>query len=382
MSEEMARELRDKTLRQHIGPAVKDLREREGWSLRDLGARCGVSSAYLSRIERGSSVPSFSILASIAAALRVSPDYFIEFERSAKELESALATILDEMSVPRSTWHEFADLSMEAQGALIDAFNRLSAPAIETDTRHQSAEMAVLTEGVQKSLPLLNDTAAQHGLNPVDFARHRTQIEEIDSDRFIVLDRLCTLPASWLFDQLDVFRGTFGVEPEDPMLLKWWIRAQRSALVKTLDGSLSRAIYPKDAISQYIRTGRWGTHLQFEPAIVQQHVEATTRLLRLCPHYRIGIYDGEVPIRMIGKVGGGVLMMTRDDGLSRDADSRGIALRFSGPQATSHFAEYFDDLWSSIPDPQRESESVATWLENELAAGFAGSVNHPRNADD
>lgn len=382
MSDETTRELRDKDLRQHIGPAVKELREREGWSLRDLGARCGVSSAYLSRIERGTSVPSFSILASVAAALRVSPDYFIEFERSAKELESALASILDDLSVPRSTWHEFADLSMEAQGALVDAFNRLLVPSVEADSRHHSAEMAVLTDGVEKSLSLLNEIAAQHGLTPVDFARHRTQIEEIDSDRFIVLDRLCTLPAAWLFDQLDVFRGTFGVEPEDPMLLKWWIRAQRSALSKTLDGSLSRAIYPKSAISQYIRTGRWGTHLQFDPTIVRQHVEATVRLLRLCPHYRIGIYDDPVPVRMIGKVGGGVLMMTSDDGLTRDVESRGIALRFSGPQATSDFAEYFDRLWDSIPDERRDTESVAAWLENELAAGFAGDVSHSENADD
>jgi transcriptional regulator with XRE-family HTH domain len=375
MTSDVTKELRNEELRQHIGPAVKELRERKGWSLRDLGARCGVSSAYLSRIERGASVPSFSILANIASAFDVSPDYFIEFERSAKELESALAGLLDELAVPRSTWHEFADLSMEAQGALVDAFARLTAPMVESDARQHSAEMAVLTEGVERALPLLTKIAIEHGLTPVDFARHRTQIEEIDSDRFIVLDRLCTLPVAWLFDQQDIFRGIFGVELEDPIRLKWWVRAQRSALIKMLDGSVSRAIYPKESISHYIRTGKWGSHLQFDAETVRQHVEATVKLLRLNPTYQIGLRDEDVPIRMIGKVNGGVLMIAPEVAAERTPDQKGIALRFSGPQATSQFSEYFDILWNGIPEDQRDSEKVATWLETELEAGLAGTTN-------
>lgn len=366
-------ELREDQLRQHIGPAVKELREREGWSLRDLGARCGVSSAYLSRIERGSSIPSFSILASIAAAFRVSPEYFIEFERSAKELESELAHTLEQLGVPRSTWHEFADLSMEAQGAIVNSFTQMTMPLNEADQDLHAAEVKVLADGVEQSLDELIKLAREQGLDPVDFARHRTQLEEVSTDRFAMINRLCTLPASWLFDQLEVFQGTFGVQPENPLLLKWWVRAQRSALLKVLDGGTSRCIYPKDSISSYIRTGEWGDHVQFEPEIVREHVAETVKLLRAQPGYQIGLMENPVPARLIGKEQTGVLFVTPDDPeVGSDGAKGGMALRFSTPEATREFKRYFDQLWGSIPQQQRSNESVADWLEAELAAGFAG----------
>jgi transcriptional regulator with XRE-family HTH domain len=366
-------DLREDQLRQHIGPAVKELREREGWSLRDLGARCGVSSAYLSRIERGSSVPSFSILAAIASAFRVSPEYFIEFERSARELESALAYTLEQLAVPRSTWHEFADLSMEAQGAIVESFKRMTMPLSDEDVRHHDAEAMILADGVDASLERLIGIAKKDGLPPVDFARHRTQIEESTSDRFVMINRLCTLPASWLFDQLEVFRGTFGIEPEDPLLLKWWVRAQRSALLRALDGSISRSIYPMEAVSRYIRTGSWGNQVQFKPNVVREHVAETVKLLRSSHGYQIGLYDDDVPVRLIGKAASGVLFITPDDPAARaNGAGEGMALRFSSPETTIRFQDFFNTFWDQIPDERRANEAVAEWFEHELKAGFAG----------
>jgi transcriptional regulator with XRE-family HTH domain len=370
---ETTTELREDQLRQHIGPAVKELREREGWSLRDLGARCGVSSAYLSRIERGSSIPSFSILASIAAAFRVSPEYFIEFERTAKELESELAHTLEQLGVPRSTWHEFAELSMEAQGAIVEAFQAMTMPLSDAEKSLHAAEAKVLADGVAPSMDKLIELAQQHGLGPVDFARHRTQLEEASTDRFAMINRLCTLPASWLFDQLQVFEGTFGVQPEDPLLLKWWVRAQRSALLKVLDGGTSRCIYPREPVSSYVRNGKWGEHIQFDAETVREHVAETVKLLRTRPGYQIGFIDGPVPARLVGKVQAGVLFVTPDDPEFRKSGEKdGMALRFSSPEATAQFREYFDDIWEKIPSDQRDNEAVADWLEAELAAGFAG----------
>jgi transcriptional regulator with XRE-family HTH domain len=366
-------DLREDQLRQHIGPAVKELREREGWSLRDLGARCGVSSAYLSRIERGSSIPSFSILASISAAFRVSPEYFIEFERSARELESELAHTLRELGVPRSTWHEFADLSMEAQGAIVDSFRQMTTPLSDEDRNHHAAEAMVLADGVQSSLPRLIDLAVAQGLDPVDFARHRTQIEEYKADRFAMINRLCTLPASWLFDQMQVFEGTFGIKPEDPLLLKWWVRAQRSALLKVLDGGTSRCIYPREPVSNYLRNGNWGDHVQFAPEVVREHVAETVKLLRTRPGYQIGLIEEPVPARLIGKVQAGVIFVTPEDPVLDGAKNRqGMALRFSSPEATEEFQAFFDSIWGKIPADNRTNELVADWMEAELASGFAG----------
>jgi transcriptional regulator with XRE-family HTH domain len=373
VSDKAGSDLREDQLRQHIGPAVKELREREGWSLRDLGARCGVSSAYLSRIERGSSIPSFSILASISAAFRVSPEYFIEFERSAKELESELARTLEELGVPRSTWHEFADLSLEAQESIVESFRRMTTPLSTEDRNHHAAEAKIIADGVEGSVDTLIDLARSEGLDPVDFARHRTQLEESSSDRFAIINRLCTLPAAWLFDQLVVFRGTFGVEPTNPLLLKWWVRAQRSALLKVLDGGTSRSIYPKAPISNYIRTGFWSEHVQFDADVVREHIAETVKLLRSKPGYQIGLLEDDVQARMLGKVESGVLFVTPGDpDLGESGEAEGMALRFSSPEVTDTFKRYFDEVWEQIPAENRDNERVAEWLESELKAGFAG----------
>lgn len=373
MSKDGHNDLREDQLRQHIGPAVKELRDREGWSLRDLGARCGVSSAYLSRIERGSSIPSFSILASIATAFRVSPEYFIEFERSARELEGELAHTLEQLGVPRSTWHEFADLSMEAQGAIVESFRQMTMPLGEQDAALHAADSMILADGVAGSIERLITMTKQHGLTPTDFARHRTQLEEASTDRFVMINRLCTLPASWLFDQLQVFQGTFGVEPEDPLLLKWWVRAQRSALLKALDGGTSRCIYPRGPVSNYIRTGQWGDHVQFDAETVREHVGETVKLLRSRPAYRIGLIDSAAPIRLIGKDEFGVLFITPDEpGTQSNGADEGLALRFAAPETTRQFREYFDQLWKNIPVDQRDNTRVADWMESELEGGFAG----------
>ncbi len=54
-----------------VGLAVRQQRLRADLTLRDLGARSGVSSAMISRIENGQVSPSLSTLEALAAALEV-----------------------------------------------------------------------------------------------------------------------------------------------------------------------------------------------------------------------------------------------------------------------------------------------------------------------
>jgi transcriptional regulator with XRE-family HTH domain len=355
-------------VRQQIGPALRALRERHRWSLRDLASKSGVSPAYLSRLERGFSVPSFMVLTSISDAFGVNVNYFIEFERTSRTIQRDLQHFLDEMGIPASTWPEFMGLSIEAQGSLVDGLRRALAPSAASLEGQQAAEMSVMANGVAESIPYLDQIVTDHGLSAVDFARQRTQLEEIAGDRFLILDRLCTLPATWLFDHLEVFRGMFGVEPHDPLLLKWWIRAQRSAFLKTVDGHQARAIYPIARVERYLHTGQWGTSLFFEPDIVRQHVEATIDTMREHPTYRIGLIDGDAPVRLIAKDGAGVLVMTSRDDPGQTGDAHGMALRFSGPQVTAQFREYFDELWERIPEERKDPEMVTAWLQTQLNA--------------
>jgi transcriptional regulator with XRE-family HTH domain len=61
-----------------IGERVKSLRIDQGLTLAELGARVGLSTSYLSQIERDRTQPSLTTLVNIAKALNVEPRYFFE----------------------------------------------------------------------------------------------------------------------------------------------------------------------------------------------------------------------------------------------------------------------------------------------------------------
>ncbi|GAA5207518.1 helix-turn-helix domain-containing protein [Microbacterium kyungheense] len=55
-----------------VGSAVRDARERRGWSGSDLATASGVSRAMIDRIERGASSPTAALLGKLAGALGLS----------------------------------------------------------------------------------------------------------------------------------------------------------------------------------------------------------------------------------------------------------------------------------------------------------------------
>lgn len=60
------------TIAEHIASTVKQLRNKQGWSLDRTAAETGVSKAMLGQIERGESSPTVSTLWKIASGFRVS----------------------------------------------------------------------------------------------------------------------------------------------------------------------------------------------------------------------------------------------------------------------------------------------------------------------
>jgi transcriptional regulator with XRE-family HTH domain len=63
----------------NVGRRLRTFRERQGWSLRALAERCGLSINAISRIERGENSPTVSSLHRLADALNVPiTDFFIE----------------------------------------------------------------------------------------------------------------------------------------------------------------------------------------------------------------------------------------------------------------------------------------------------------------
>lgn len=362
------REARITRHRQRIGPALRELRIRQGWSLEELARRCGVSESYLSQLERGRSVPSFIVLSRLASVLDVDVTYFIAVERVARELDDELIGFLETLALPRTTWGEIFGLSMEARGAILDALREVVSAKLDARSAVQEAESFILAHGVEAAIPVMLSTISQAGLSAADYFRGLTQLEELPGDRLLVSNQLSILPAAQKFDHLQVYRSISGTDPDNPLLLKWWIKAQQSAFAESLRAGESRVIYSRSRIEQYLLSGRWENGIIVEPETIATHVRATNGLLRGSDRYHVGLAE-TAPIMFFVKGTAGVLVRVPDvSGLTGDDGVPRIGLRFSGPEVTRRFREYFDQLWAAIPAARKEPESVAHWLESRLPA--------------
>ena len=71
-------------LEPNVGMRLRALREKQGWSLRELADRCGLSFNAISRIERGENSPTVSTLHSLATALNAPiTAFFVESSEQA-----------------------------------------------------------------------------------------------------------------------------------------------------------------------------------------------------------------------------------------------------------------------------------------------------------
>jgi transcriptional regulator with XRE-family HTH domain len=63
--------------RRAVGRRIRTLRERRGWTRRDLGKHLGCPAYRLARYERGEYLPRSEVLLRTAQALRVTVDYLL-----------------------------------------------------------------------------------------------------------------------------------------------------------------------------------------------------------------------------------------------------------------------------------------------------------------
>ncbi|HEV2123247.1 MAG TPA: helix-turn-helix transcriptional regulator [Chloroflexota bacterium] len=85
--------------RQQVGPTLRTFREQQGRSLLALAQTTGLSPSHLSRIERGHTVPSYDVLARIAAALDTDLSSLRTEEATTKAVDADLDTILDQLGL-------------------------------------------------------------------------------------------------------------------------------------------------------------------------------------------------------------------------------------------------------------------------------------------
>ena len=108
--------------RQRIGPAIRQLRQQHHLSLTELAEQTGISVSYLSRLEKGLSVPSFTLLSALSENLGVPIDFFVQTEHEAQSVDAKLAAALRHAGIAEGTAHELFGLSLGARKELLTYF--------------------------------------------------------------------------------------------------------------------------------------------------------------------------------------------------------------------------------------------------------------------
>ena len=85
-----------------------------------LARRASISVSYLSRLEKGRSVPSFTLLSRIGQELGVPIGFFVEAEQDARHVDEQLVEELSHTPIPKQVWPEILSMSLEGRKALVD----------------------------------------------------------------------------------------------------------------------------------------------------------------------------------------------------------------------------------------------------------------------
>lgn len=135
------------TSEQRLGELVRDLRSRQGLSLRTLATRAGFSPSFVSQIERGQASPSISSLERLAHALGVTLGEFF------RPVATARVTRLGERAELTSLWShaQIEALGPAGPGRALESMMITLAPGGQSGGRpksHGGDEFAFVFEGM------------------------------------------------------------------------------------------------------------------------------------------------------------------------------------------------------------------------------------------
>jgi transcriptional regulator with XRE-family HTH domain len=353
---------------QRIGPALRAVRLREGRTLDEVAASCGVKASLISSIEKGRSQVSFPLMLRLASVLDVDPKYFASFQEASAQIEKDLKDLLTRIELPATAIPALLALSVEAQGALVDGLRWLMLVRDGRPIHENEIEQQIVNFGVEASLSYILAGTAEFGVDASGFGRMLTQMEELSGDRLVMSDRLMTIttPNGGQIDPLDVFRSIFRAEPQNPALIRLWAKTLGSAVRESVQHHESRTIYPLASICAYIDTGHWGHGVDVGTDRIEQHIGALIRTLRSTPNFRVGFIDEDIPFNLLVKGNLQAMSYIRQGPEIFHGQSHGIAFRYSRPDVVWRFREYFDALWERIPDERKDSDAIAGWLEQRV----------------
>lgn len=109
-------------LRQEIGDVLRDVRQRQGRTLREVSHKARVSLGYLSEVERGQKEASSELLAAICEALSIPQSTMLREVADRMAMEEALHMPHVPDTVPAEMAHRYAQMPKE----LPDDFGQLA----------------------------------------------------------------------------------------------------------------------------------------------------------------------------------------------------------------------------------------------------------------
>jgi transcriptional regulator with XRE-family HTH domain len=356
----------DDEYRVSLGKTVRELRLQRGLSQGALARSARMNGRQLSQIEHGEWRPNNDALARIASALEIDSAALGQAAETTRRSRGQLRELLTHLAIPQENWHEFLALEPGVTAQIVE---RLQAHVpVRAGMRKSVEDIAdeIERNGLDASVGTLLDGIMLHGLAPVDFLRNSVRMEELAGERIVFSDRLPLSPANVAIDELTLFRASYGIDPSNPMLLKWWSAARRSAVVSMLHLHRSRTIVPRDQFERYIQTGQRGPNIVLPLDVVAAHIRAVITLLRTYPNFMLGVSERHFPITYRAK--GEQLVIASLSGyvLGPNPKENKMMLRFERPGVARQFLAHFDAIWEQIPNERRTNEDVARWLEAQL----------------
>ncbi len=327
----------------------------------------GLPLSRLAMIERGELYPDEATIEALAASFGSTTHAFWARVVAVYQERLQLQGLLEDLGIPRENWREFVQIDAKARQDFIRALADRVPSRSERRVRIQEIEHRIEHDGVDAAMPLILAAIREHGLSPTDHFRASVELEEMPGDRHVFTDRLPISVVSVPMDQLFLFRASYGIEPPNPLLLKWWADARRTAMNVSMKDHISRTIVPVERLVRYIRTGVRGERLSLPSDVVMAHLVAFIELLRTQSHFELGLSEREIPLTYRVKGDHHTLVTVYGRDASNHEPRTRATLLFSRSPVVARFNEHFRAAWDEIPDERKDGKHVANWLETMLS---------------
>jgi transcriptional regulator with XRE-family HTH domain len=339
--------------RQRIGPAIRKLRHEQSLTLDDLAAQAGISASHLSRLERGQTLPSFTVLAGIAHVLGVSIDEFAQLEQDVTVLDHELGDMLTSLGLDDATRGEFLSLSIESRRVLAGVIQALAAMPITAQESQVQALHSIKERGLVESSQALGKLISSSGLSPVGFTRALIWLNTAPGQKRMLLAKpgLIGMPAPRFSA---AYRALTGTDPIAPEIAAWWQHTERAKDIRT--------IVSRSTIRGYLRDGAW-----FKGGPVNTVEERHDFIDRIAASSQSGDIEMAVTDVPLGDVN---IRMSPDDVLLEATRHRGaveqLGMVLRGHEASTAVSQAFDTFWDTLPAADRDQEAVIAWFRDQL----------------